>query len=76
MRPLIEAFAYLAPTLNGLLTPVILPLERALADTPRRGIVNTNYYILKQLKANNRLEIQGSDFENASRLFLKGHYLG
>ena len=75
MRPLTDTIAYLAPTLNGLLTPVFLPLEHTLAETPRRGIVNTIYYILKQLKANSRLEIQGSGFENGSRLFLKGHNL-
>lgn len=41
MRPLTDAIAYLAPTLNGLLTPVFLQLEHTLAETPRRGIVNT-----------------------------------
>ncbi len=75
MRPLTDAIAYLAPTLNGLLTPVFLSLASTLAEIPRRGIVSTIYYILKQLKANSRLEIRGSGFENGSRLFLKGHNL-
>ena len=63
------------PTSHGLFTPVFLPLAQTLEEMLRPGNANTIYYILKQFKANSRLEVRGSGFERGDRLVLKSNNL-